>query len=195
MCGGFFSLAFTDFDVIAVYPVITDLECAESCDFSFFGFKFYQVFRSVLADGSELIQLVVVSLFDDPAFPDNNGRIFYNGFFKFPCQLGKRFTFLGELRNAVCINSAEQVAEFRQDSECVPKARDVSWPGGPKRDTGQYSFNIAYVPQAKEHWVGMLALDNSIDGVHASAQYLARTDGTVNPALQQSSAHAGCCFV
>ena len=76
----FFRLTFTDFDVIAVYPVISDLKCAEPGEFSFFGLQFDQISCRVLADGTELIQLVVVASFDDPALADHHRRIFNNGF-------------------------------------------------------------------------------------------------------------------
>ena len=83
-------LAATDFDIVAMNPVITDFEVVDAAARPLPGFQLNQELAGIGAQGSQFVQLCVIALANDAAIPNNHGWVFYNGVTQQCCRGGKQ---------------------------------------------------------------------------------------------------------
>ena len=184
-------LALADLDVVAVHPVVADLERGDAAAGALACLQFDQELVGVGGQAAQFVQFGIVAFGDDAAIDqlqrwlggDRAGEPLRG--FVVAAHLG------GQRLQARRVQRRQLLAQRRQHRQAVAQGGQVARARRAQRHPGEDAFQVAQAAEAFAQ-VGIGALfDQRGHRLVALAQHLALAQRPVQPAPQQAPAHRG----
>src|SRR5690606_38374559 len=182
-----------ELDVEAVHAVEADLQRRDAGALALLRLELVEEAARVLADRAQLVELRVVTFGDHAAVADEDRRRFDDRALQELALAIVRAAALGErLQTGRRIGQLEQTPlDLRQDGERVAKLREIARACGAERDARQHALEIADVGEELAKLLVGTRFVQRLDGVLPRDELGEIAHGAIEPAAQQSAAHAG----
>ncbi|MNZ89594.1 hypothetical protein D3C78_1085260 [compost metagenome] len=143
----------------------------------------------------QFVEFGVVTGLQHAAVADDGGRVVDDGFFQQGGQLGIGAGGDGQLVQVRCFQLAHRHLQFRQGTQRIAQARQVTRACIAQADPRKNPLDVADFFQLRLQSFEAIAVEQARDRALARLQHLQVAQRAVQPAGQQTAAHGGLATV
>ena len=184
-------LAARNLDVVAVNPVVADLEAGDAGAYPLPLFEVVQVCAGVVGEASMLVQLGIESGGDDSSVAQHYRGSRHDCLLKEIAEVGKGADLLEKLGQKRGVEPVATLPEAGEGSDALPKLREVAGTGGTQRNPREDALDVADFAKSPVQELVASPDDKCVERLQSQAQHLPITQRAQQPAPQQPASHCG----